>query len=80
MAARLAAGVAEIPGVELRYPVQSNAVFVSLSSQHIADLQQEWTFYIWDEAENVVRWMTAFDTTEEDVDAFVASIRARCAH
>src|SRR6185437_13049297 len=80
MAARLAAGVAEIPGVELRSPVQSNAVFVSLSPQHIADLQQEWTFYIWDEAENVVRWMTAFDTTEEDVDAFVASIRARCAH
>jgi threonine aldolase len=24
----------------------------------------------------VVRWMTAFDTTEEDVDAFVAGIRA----
>ena len=78
MAARLAAGVAEIPGVNLRYPVQSNAVFATLSPEHISVLQQEWTFYIWDEAENVVRWMTAFDTTEEDVNAFVASVHACC--
>jgi threonine aldolase len=78
MAARLATGVADIPGVKLRYPVQSNAVFASLSPEHIAALQQEWTFYTWDETEGVVRWMTAFDTTEEDVAAFVASIRACC--
>ena len=40
MAARLAAGIAEIPGVKLRYPVQSNAVFVTLSPEHIAELQR----------------------------------------
>jgi threonine aldolase len=78
MAARLAAGIAEIPGVKLRWPVQSNAVFVTLSPEHIAELQQEWTFYVWDETENVVRWMTAFDTSEEDVDSFVAAVRACC--
>lgn len=78
MAARLATGIAEVPGVKLRYPVQSNAVFASLSPEHIETLQQEWTFYTWDETDGVVRWMTAFDTTEEDVDAFVAFIRACC--
>jgi threonine aldolase len=76
MASRLAAGIADIPGVGIRYPVQSNAVFAELSPKHIAALQQEWTFYVWDEARNVVRWMTAFDTTEDDVDSFVAAIRA----
>ena len=79
MAARLADCMAEIPGVKLRWPVQSNAVFASLSPEHIAELQREWTFYVWDETENVVRWMTAFDTCEEDVDSFVAAIRACCA-
>jgi threonine aldolase len=76
MAARLAAGIASASGVTIRYPVQSNAVFAALSPERIAALQREWTFYTWNEAENVVRWMTAFDTTEEDVDAFAAAILA----
>jgi threonine aldolase len=76
MAARLAAGMADIPGVTIRYPVQSNAVFAALRTEHIAALQEEWTFYVWNERENVVRWMTAFDTTEDDVDAFLDAIRA----
>jgi threonine aldolase len=76
MASRLAAGVDDIPGVTVRYPVQSNAVFAALSPDHIARLQRDWTFYVWNEAEHVVRWMTAFDTTEEDVDAFLAAVRA----
>jgi len=79
MAARLAAGISTIPSIKLRWPVQSNAVFVCLSPEHIAELQRDWTAYVWDETENVVRWMTAFDTTEEDVDTFLAAIRACCA-
>jgi len=76
MAARMAEGIASIPGVTIRYPVQSNAVFAALSPARIAALQQEWTFYVWNENENVVRWMTAFDTAEGDVDTFVDAIRA----
>lgn len=78
MAARLAAGLADIPGVAIRYPVQSNAVFAVLRPECIAGLRREWTFYIWNEGENVVRWMTAFDTTEEDVDVFLDAIRVSC--
>jgi len=76
MASRLAAGLEGAPGVTIRYPVQSNAVFAVLSSERIRALQRDWTFSIWDEHEGVVRWMTAFDTMEEDVDAFVGAIRA----
>jgi threonine aldolase len=76
MAARLAEGIADLPGITARYEVQSNAVFATLSPDRISELQKDWTFYAWDEAESTVRWMTAFDTTEDDVDSFVAAIRA----
>jgi threonine aldolase len=76
MARRLAAGAAAVPGVEIVYPVQANAVFARLDPKHVAALQHDWFFHLWDEQESVVRWMAAFDTTEADVDAFVASIQS----
>lgn len=76
MAQRLADGLSDADGVRVSYPVQSNAVFASLSPERIRALQREWTFYMWDEGASIVRWMTAFDTTEADVDAFISSIRA----
>src|ERR1700744_1305860 len=74
MAQRLARGIEGLPGVELAYPVESDAVFARLDPKHIETLQREWYFYVWDEDTSTVRWMTAFDTSESDVDQFVASI------
>jgi threonine aldolase len=34
-------------------------------------LQGQYPFYVWDPPSGVVRWMTSFDTTEQDVDQFV---------
>ena len=76
MARRLADGVREVDGVEIVYPVQANAVFARLHPRHIAVLQREWTFHVWDEPGCVVRWMTSFDTSEADVDAFADNIRS----
>jgi threonine aldolase len=76
MAARLAAGLGEMRGVELVHPVESDAVFARLDGRHVAELQREWTFHVWDEATSVVRWMTAFDTREADVDDFLRGIAA----
>ena len=76
MASRLAAGLADLPGVDVVYPVEADAVFARLARQHVAELQREWTFHVWDETTLVVRWMTAFDTQERDVDDFLASIAA----
>ena len=76
MARRLANGVRQVPGVSMTQPVESNAVFAALNPAWITELQQEWHFHVWDEAESVVRWMTAFDTAEDDVDLFVASVQA----
>ena len=76
MARRLAEGASAVDGVEIVRPVQANAVFARLHPRHIAALQHDWTFHVWDEHDSVVRWMTAFDTTEADVDTFLTSIRA----
>ncbi len=76
MARRLAEGASAVHGVEIVYPAQANAVFAQLRPRHIAALQRDWFFHVWDEKRSVVRWMTAFDTTEADVDAFLADIRS----
>ena len=75
MARRLADGVRVLPGVDLCYPVESNAVFARLDRRHVDALQRDWFFHVWDERTSVVRWMAAFDTTADDVDRFVASVR-----
>jgi threonine aldolase len=79
MARRLADGASAVEGVEVVYPVQANAVFARLPARHIEALQRDWVFQVWDERESVVRWMAAFDTSEADVDAFLADIRDRAA-
>jgi threonine aldolase len=75
MARRLADGLRGVTGVELWQKVESNAVFASLHPAHIERLQRDGDFYVWDEGRHVVRFMTAFDTTEADVDGFVAVVR-----
>ena len=57
------------------YPVQVNSVFVQLPTEVWHALQQEYFFYDWDEANDVVRWMCSFDTTEDDIHAFLASLK-----
>ncbi|PXX61019.1 L-threonine aldolase [Nocardia tenerifensis] len=74
MAARLAAAVGGIDGVRLVRPVQANAVFAILPRPVTERLLARQRFYLWDERTGEVRWMCAFDTTEDDVDAFAALI------
>jgi threonine aldolase len=74
MARRLEAAVRDIDGVEVVRPAQANAVFAILPREVSERLQKSYRFYFWNEHTGEVRWMTAFDTTEADIDAFAASI------
>lgn len=73
MAARVAAGLADLDGVELLHPVEANLVFASFP-QHLAAVTArfgalpDWTT-------GDVRIVTGFDTTEEDVDALLDALR-----
>jgi threonine aldolase len=71
--------VRAVDGVRVLYPVQANAVFARLPHDVSERLQQRVRFYFWDEAAGDVRWMCSFDTTEADVDAFVAALKEEMA-
>jgi threonine aldolase len=45
-------------------------VFAKIPREAIAKIQERYFFYVWNEAESVVRWMCSFDTTEDDVKEF----------
>jgi len=74
MAALLAERVRGIPGVMITQRVDANAVFATVPREAIAQLQEEFFFYVWNEERSEVRWMASFDTTEEDVETFAATI------
>ena len=83
MAARLSEGLAAIPGVVLRDPVEANMIFARLPEAVISGLHGDgFDFYAGFAFEDggpvdptVVRLVTAYCTTEDEVDAFVASAR-----
>ncbi|OBC13728.1 threonine aldolase [Mycobacterium sp. 852013-50091_SCH5140682] len=81
MAARLRsaleAGIAEgaLPGLTFTQPTQANAIFATLPITVADRIHERVRFYDWDRARGEVRWMAAWDTTEADVDRFVAIIR-----
>lgn len=79
MARRLAHALEGVPGVWITQHVQANAVFAIIPAELIAPLQAKHFFYVWDEARHEVRWMTSFDTSEADVDAFATSVKAMLA-
>ena len=76
MATRLADSVNDIGGVELICPVEVNALFPVLRSTLIAPLQQQCEFHLWDSGASIARWMTSFDTSIAEVDAFSRLIRS----
>ena len=78
MAARLRGALEELalPGLGFSQATQANAVFAVLDNAAADRIREQVRFYDWDRAGGEVRWMTAFDTTEADVDAFVEVIRA----
>ena len=53
----------------------NTVVFARVEPQVTAALQERYAFYVWDEAAHEVRWMCSWDTTAEDVDAFVGALR-----
>jgi len=79
MAQRLLQGLAGMEQVEVVYPVQVNSVFVRLPREVWHALLEDYFFYDWDEANDVVRWMCSFDTTEADVEDFLAKLKKRLA-
>ncbi len=78
MARLLADMVAGVPGVTITRPVESNAVFARIPPEAIEPIRSKAFFYTWDELAAEVRWMTAWDTSEQDVESFAAVVSEEC--
>lgn len=77
MAAHLAEGLTELPGVHLCHPVEANEIFVQLPEEAIAGLLADgFQFYRWEgDDSTTLRLVTAFNTKQEDVTAFIQAAR-----
>ena len=74
-------GDPRMPGVDIIQWIEDIPLFETrdyvqrVLENAVADrIRERVRFYDWDRAAGEVRWMTAFDTTEADVDAFVDAI------
>ncbi|MFV2102571.1 threonine aldolase family protein [Micromonospora sp. LOL_024] len=85
MAARLRGALEEslaagaTTGISFSQPTQANAVLAVLANDAAVRIREQVRFYDSGRAVGEVRWMTAFDTTEADVDAFVEVVRKELA-
>jgi threonine aldolase len=75
-ARRLFDGVSDIASLELHSPPDVNSLYPILEPAVAATLRETSFFWDWDPAAHRFRWMTAWDTQNDDVDAFVGAVRA----
>jgi threonine aldolase len=75
MAKLLEAELEKIPEIKITHTVDANGVFAIVPHEIIKPLQEQFFFYIWDDAIPEVRWMTSFDTTEEEIYRFTELIK-----
>ncbi len=78
MAARLAAGIAAVPGVVLSHPVQANMLFPEWHVEAHARLQAAGAvYYDWtgEQGRKAARLVTSWCTTAAEVDGFLAVLR-----
>ncbi len=75
MAQYLADKIKDIPEILITQEVETNAIFAVIPKEIIKPLQEEYFFYVWNEENSEVRWMTHFQTTKEDIDNFVETLK-----
>jgi threonine aldolase len=75
MAQLLKREVSKISQVKIVYNVEANGVFAQIPRKAIAKLQKRYFFYVWNEAQSVVRWMCSWDTTADDVKQFAEFVK-----
>ena len=77
-AARIAAGIAGLPGVRLLAPVEANELFLELAGEAMEALERE-GFQFYRRSRTLARFVCRFDLTDAEADALVAALRRQCA-
>ncbi len=75
MARLLADKLQPISKVRITQPVQSNGVFVIIPRDVAESVMKKYFFYPWNEEISEYRLMTSWDTSEEDIEEFVKTLK-----
>jgi threonine aldolase len=75
MAGYLADQIRNLPGVRFTQKVEANSLFLILPQEAIRKMLEHYFFYMWDENTNEIRLVCSWDTTQQDVDAFVECLK-----
>jgi threonine aldolase len=74
MAARIAAGLAAVPGVRLLAPIEANELFLELPGAVMDALEAD-GFQFYRRGGGLARFVCRFDLTAAEADALVAALR-----
>lgn len=75
MAKLLADELSRFGQFELVMPMDANILFVKMSKAIADRMLARHFFYVWDEKEEIVRFVTSWDTTEEDIRMFIDDLK-----
>lgn len=67
--------LSKFPQVKLQSQPKTNMIFAHMEKDLIEKLQKEFDFYVLDEETGLVRLVTSFDTSKEDIDKFIDGIK-----
>lgn len=73
-AKRLAEVLTGFPQIKITQKVESNQIFFTIPDEPLKKLQEEYFFYLWDESKNEVRFVTSWDTSDEDIESMATSL------
>ncbi|HWD59009.1 MAG TPA: beta-eliminating lyase-related protein [Stellaceae bacterium] len=77
-AARIAGGIAGVPGVQLVAPVEANELFLELPVGAMDALEAD-GFQFYRRSATLARFVCRFDVTDDEADALAASLKRHCA-
>lgn len=67
--------LSQFPQIKLKGEPKTNMIFAYMEKDLIKTLQKEFDFYLLDEAEGLIRLVTSFDTSKEEIDQFIDAIK-----
>lgn len=76
MAQKLYEGLKVFPEIRFTQKMESNQLFLTMPRKAIDKLMETYFFYFWNEAENEIRFVTSFDTTEEDILSLLEAVKS----
>ncbi len=75
MAQILRSEIENVGSFEFTQPTQANIILFKMPPDLIEKMLKEHFFYIWNEEVSEIRLVTSWDTTEQDIDAFIRSLK-----